>query len=158
MKTEHLNALLIDRALGELPEEVSLLLDSYLEQNPELHVEVNRTHEAVALTGKVVSDRPEIFRAEVSENSSEIEVRPFLGGFQTNAWLKLAALLIALGMAAGAGFVGGSRQSDGNRASVDATNGMQEVSGDTLGESPWARYRIGENGRLAGVSSFEPKS
>lgn len=34
MKTEHLSALLADRALGELPPEVAALLEAWLAQNP----------------------------------------------------------------------------------------------------------------------------
>ncbi|MCB1229485.1 MAG: hypothetical protein KDN19_04425 [Verrucomicrobiae bacterium] len=158
MKTEHLNALLIDQSLGELPEEVSHLLEAYLEQNPEHRAVASRTREALGLTEKVVIASPELFCAAGEETASEAGLPAILSFVRPSAWLKVAAALIALGLAAGAGFIGGSRQTSEKGTSLEMATENGAPSGDKATSSPWARYRLGENGQLAVVPAYEPQS
>jgi hypothetical protein len=58
MTTQQLEALLIDQALGELSEEASVLLETYLAHFPERRAEAEQARRAVGLTERAVADRP----------------------------------------------------------------------------------------------------
>jgi len=59
MNRETLNALLMDRALEALPSDTEMLLDAYLEQNPEAAAELEQVCEVVGLAKQVLkSEHP----------------------------------------------------------------------------------------------------
>ncbi len=147
MNTQQLEALLIDEALGELSEEASALLSTYLDHFPERHSETGQIRRAVELTQAAVASRPLVNRADVGSG----EVVPFRGKRAMGGVLRFAAIITLLGLAVGGGFLAGRSSPDSSRET------FADSKADTA-PSPWARYRFEENGRLAVITSRDPKS
>ena len=146
MTTSHIQALLIDESLGELSEEASALLTAWLAAFPEHQAEAQRIRDAVGLTAEAVASRPLDLRAE---GVTEIP-KPAL---RLPGWLRLAASVVLLGLATGAGFFAGKESGDvepGRPAMADEMRSTEP--------SPWAQYRVGENGRLAVILPSDPNS
>ncbi len=156
MTTQQLETLLIDQSFGELPDEVDALLESLLAQRDDLRETAATIREAFQLTGEVVAKHPALFRAEASapEPVSGRGLRFFSGGF------KIAAALAVLALAAGLGY----RTGHDSRAEMETvpTAGNHSVSDsandDRSSVSPWARYQVDADGRLAVLSSGGPRS
>lgn len=152
MTTPQLEALLIDQTLGELPEEIDALLTAYLDASPARHEEVRAIRESLReslqLTGEVLVSCPELF-------APAAPVPPAAGWLPVRArpWLKIAGVLFALALAAGAGYRTGS-EAAGELSEAIAEKAVPA----TLSESPWARYAVAADGRLAVVSSAQPGS
>lgn len=151
MTAKQLESLLIDQTLGELSEEASALLESYLIQFPERLEEATRVRRAIGLTEAAVLSRPLFCGLDAEENPG---VLPFVGRrtFFPAAVYRVAAALVLLGVAAGTGFFAGkgSRETSHLDGSV-AESPLPAVT------SPWARYHFEESGRLAVISSSQPK-
>lgn len=148
MTTQQLEALLIDQALGELPEDIDALLTAFLEVSPARHDEVRAMRESLQLTGEVVAKCPELF-APITPVSTAAEWLPFLG----RPWLRIAAVFLALALAAGAGYRTG-KDDGGQRIDVI----VKKAEPATSSTSPWARYVVAADGRLAVVSAVKPGS
>jgi len=149
MTTQQLEMLLIDQAFGELPEEVDALLEALLAQRVDLCESAAAIREALRLTGDVVATRPELFHGEspAADRSSgphRCFPRWLAGG------AKLAAGLAALALAAGAGYRSGQATTE---------SALPTVAEKTASaESPWARYRVEADGRLAVIPTNPPRS
>ncbi len=159
MTTEQLNALLVDQAMGELPAEVSDLLNAYLAASPGAREEARRVHRALGLTREVVGRHPELFRGEPTPRLA------LLGGWlrrlPARPTLAAAALVAALATVGWTGFVAGTaRQADAPTAAAPAavdpptTPPTRPAPGPTEEPSlaadaaagftplPWARYDL----------------
>jgi len=148
MTTSQLEALLIDQALGELPEDIDALLTAYLEVSPARHDEVRAMRESLQLTGEVVAKCPELF-SSTAPAPPAAGWRPFLA----RPWLKIAAVFLALALATGAGYRAG-RDEAGQRSDVI----VKEAEAATSSDSPWARYVVAADGRLAVIPAVKPGS
>lgn len=142
MNQSQIEALLIDQAMGELTEEGSALLDAYLESHPELAAGAGKIRDSLDLTARVVAGRPDLFRVGSGADRGPAVIKP---------WLKAAAVLALLGLAAGAGFVGGQSSSSRDRQTED-----RFVETPPPSSSPWARYQFEENGQLAVMATMKP--
>jgi hypothetical protein len=158
MTNQQLEALLIDQSLDELPEEISALLDAYLAQNPEGNAIAAKLRDTVAITERVVVDSPELL--EAGEIPSERGARAFPDWarfWAPSPLAKSAALFAVLAMAMGLGFFAGKL--NGRSPEEVAPRVAEQPEEHGAGNaSPWARYRIEEDGRLAVVPVFEPPS
>lgn len=163
MKNEQLESLLIDQAFGELPEEVSALLDAYLAQHPEQAGEVNVILDAVSVSEKAVIDHPELVATSASRDENELDQTPAVTveGARIFSLLfspRFGAAMVAVLLAGVGGFLAGkaedSEQSDEPESLVEEAASFRESES----ESPWARYRLGEDGQLAVVPAFNSKS
>lgn len=152
MTTSQLEAILIDQALGELPPEIEALLSAYLEASPARHGEVRALRESLGeslhLTGEVVARSPELF-APVAAASPAAGWLPLPG----RPWLKMAAAFLALALAAGAGYLTG--RDDGMQRS-DVV--VEKTTPASSSASPWARYVVAADGRLALAPVVKPGS
>lgn len=148
MTTSQLEALLIDQALGELPEDIDALLTAYLEVSPARHDEVRAMRESLQLTGEVVAKCPELFSSTATAPPA-VRWLPFIG----RPSLKVAAVFLALVLAAGAGYRTG-RDDGGQRSDVI----VEKAEPATSTTSPWARYVVAADGRLAVIPAVKPGS
>jgi hypothetical protein len=141
MKPETLDALLIDRELGELPRDVTELLDSYLEVVPaeRRHAEVmTRT---IATAREAVRRFPELARdAEPQSLASVITIIQWL-----SPWLVRAAVIA---MVATIGAWVGYRAAT-NSSSVQLPRLSERHNRETVVPEPiadhrdlWARYNV----------------
>ena len=146
MTTSQLEALLIDETLGELSEETSALLAAYLSHFPEHRVRAEEIRRAVGYTESAVVSRP------LELESSEILTFP-VGRRRFFTPIRMVASIALLGLALGAGFYAGKGtvESEMPLETADAPD-----SADT--PSPWARYRVEGNGRLAVILPVDPNS
>ncbi len=152
MNPKQLESLLIDQSLGELPEEVSALLNAYLARHPDQSAMVPRIRDALAATETVVTERPELFRVASGDSSAPILFPRF-----TASMGKWAAIIAALAMATGAGFFLGRQGTDASAGAVadQDAEASEMVPPET---SPWARYQFRQDGQLAVVPAYKPQS
>jgi anti-sigma factor RsiW len=146
MTTKQLEALLIDQALGELSEDASALLEAWLSRFPERRAEAEQIRIAVGLAEAAVVSRPLTLQPnEPLAFPSTARLLPTL--------LRLAAAVALLGLAAGTGFLAG-------RGSAPSASRPETIAGPPpqFTPSPWARYRVGENGSLAVILPADPNS
>lgn len=146
MTAKQLEALLIDRDLGELSEEASALLDAWLAQFPERRAEADRIRETVGLVEVAVLSRPLAL-----EPDGIVSVPPRHG--RLPAWFRSAAAVALLGLAVGAGFVAG-KGGRGSPPRPETVPGSEAAAPP----SPWARYHLEENGRLAVILPGDPQA
>lgn len=141
MTSKQLEALLIDQALGELSEEAAALLDHYLERNPDQAEFAVQVRGAVGVSSAAVAMRPLVVAA------APAAPRALPDGLRRVA--VLAFLALALG---GAFFAGRGTRPTESPAPAIAESDERETP------SPWARYRIGENGQLSVILPSGSKS
>lgn len=146
MTTKQLEVLLIDQSLGELSDEASELLEAFLALSPDRRAEAEQVRHAVACTGAAVASQPLPLEAG--------EPIPFpVRSARFSPLLRVAAAIALLGLAAGAGFFAGQGGSE-LRTRAEGIASSPESSAS----SPWARYRVEENGRLAVILPSDSKS
>ncbi len=157
MTTQQLETLLIDQSFGELPEEVEALLESLLAQREDLRETAATIREAFQLTGEVVKKRPELFRADPSAPDRAParrwpDLRFFSGGF------KIAAALAVLALAAGLGYRSGHDSRAERFPAAVKHSASDSTDKNTSSVSPWTRYQVESDGRLAVISTGSPRS
>ncbi len=142
MKPETLNALLVDRELGELPSDVTELLDAYLELAPPARREADAMAWTVRTTREAVRRFPEL--AQGTEAHSPANVLPMVSWLAP--WLARAAALAAVaGLGAWLGYRAGVSSIPRDDAHLIAAAGNRTV--DSRQGSPghkdlWARYEV----------------
>ena len=152
MKSQQLESLLIDRAFGELPEEVAALLDAYLAQHPEQAKEAASVLEAITVAEKAVKDHPELAAATGlvrEEPPGRLHSAAVAEGFSLVFSARFGLALVAVLLAAVGGFFAGKAGDSSQNAGPESLVEEAVESGETESTSPWARYRLGENGQLA---------
>lgn len=145
MTTQQLESLLIDQALGELPAETAALLEAWLEKTPEHRELAGEIRNAVGLIEVAVVARP--FERE----SAEIVAFPASRGRSLEG-LRMAAAVAILGVAVGLGYLAGKGGDDSSMARMTAAKAEA-----TPATTPWARYRVDDNGRLAVILPTSPQ-
>ena len=145
MTTKQLEALLLDQALGELPGETAALLEAGLEISPDHRRRAGEIRSAVGLTEAAVVARP------LELEKSEIAVFP-TAGVRSLEGLRIAAAVAVLGGAVGLGYLAGKGRNDSSMAGTTAAKAEA-----TPASSPWARYRVDDNGRLAVILPNSPQ-
>jgi len=141
MNAEHLEALVIDQSLGELPPDVSALLDAYLGSHPEHAREAQRIREAVSLTGQTMDRHPELVR----ETDQELATPDFMQRLtllvsflqSRAAFVSLAVLVAAL-----VGFWAGQGQSAPASPAAPELAAEHSTNTERKADSPWARYDL----------------
>lgn len=146
MTTKQLEALLMDESLGELSEEASALLEAWLERFPKSRAEAEEIRRAVGLVDAAVVSRP------LNLETPEVMAFPLAKG-HFRGLLRLAAGIALLGLAVGAGFLAGKGSGDS-----EAPRGVVAASEKKEAPSPWARYRVDDEGRLAVILPHQPNS
>lgn len=142
MKPETLDALLVDRELGELPPDVTELLDAYLELAPEARREAIVMAQTVRTTREAVQHFPEL--AQGTEVQHPSNIAPMVSWLAP--WLARAAALAAvaglgawLGYRAGSGSVPADRARSAENPEVKMLASRQAGTGS---KDLWARYEI----------------
>lgn len=136
MKKEHLNALVIDRHFGELSAEVAALLDAYLASHPEAQAEAAHVIESLDLTGRTLTQHPELVRLEEPE---PVVRAPMMLAPKGPMWARAAAVALFAALAATGGFYAGSNRSP----EASFSKNTEIMSPTPHGKpSPWTRYRM----------------
>lgn len=148
MTAQQLESLLIDQALGELSDEASALLETYLANFPDRHAEARRVRQAVGLTEAAVAARPLALEPE-----AEAVTLAFPRKERFATVLRIAAAVALLGLAVGVGFLAGNVG-----RGPEAPRGSVAESERSVAPSPWARYRVEADGRLAVLTTPDPNS
>lgn len=161
MTTQQLETLLMDQSFGELPDEVDALLESLLAQRADFRETAASIREAFQLTGEVVQKRPTLFRADASA-PEPVSVQRWRGLRFFTGGAKIAAALAVLALAAGLGYRSGHDSRGESGATAPSRSASGAVSGVAAGNpsapSPWARYQVDAEGRLAVLSTNAPRS
>lgn len=145
MTTKQLEALLIDQALGEMSGEIAALLEAWLEKTPEHRDLAGEIRRAVGIAEVAVVSRP------LDLEPAEIVAFPAIR-VRSVERLRRAAAVAILGVAIGLGYLVGKGKDD------SSTAGMTAAKPETApASSPWARYRVDDNGRLAVILPTAPQ-
>lgn len=145
MKSESLQALIIDQQAGELLPEVVELLEAHLANDPISRKEADRIRLALEITSQTVVRHPELVRfverVPTTEGSRPMpkSVHPFL---------KAAAALVFACLTAAAGFQLGRNQSIQVTAESAAERSATPIPRK---DSPWARYRMAIDPKVGGI-------
>ena len=133
MKSETLHALLIDHHAGELPAEVSELLESYLASHAAAREEAEKLMSVIELTRQTIHRHPELVRTfEQSLPQPSLRAKPL------PVWLKVAAAVVFAALTSASGYLAGvGRTGTGVRAA-----GVASATPLVRKDSPWARYRM----------------
>lgn len=155
MKKDQLEALIIDNELGELPEEVSSLLDAYLATHTEVQKEAGEIREAMGITRQTVNQCPELFRSPANNGADFMgHILVMLTFLKSRNTAVAFALIIsgALGF-----FLKGNYPTASSTSFPVAENTKQLENPSIAGKSIWASYRIDDGGKpvllLASTSS-----
>lgn len=135
MNQEILRALMIDRELGELSPEASLLLDAYLSEHPEWESESRKSVELLRLASETTRrfpDRGHAISPAVSSRHGN-----------SNRILALAAALVFLaGLAIVTAYKFGRGQSIAAETPAAPSPSPQIASSSARTSLPWARYEL----------------
>ncbi len=134
MKTETLQALLIDHALGELPPDVVELLDAHLAKDDNARVEARRIRETLDLAGETIRCFPEPGHAAPH---GERKLIPWPA-----PWLGLAASLLLAALAAGSGYLLGNRRAAAPVATALPSPIPSAAPVVASAPLPWTRYEF----------------
>ena len=141
MKPESLNALLIDRELGELPPETVELLEAWLVEHPDSAAAVPPLRRTLETTGAAVRTFPELARLE--PNVLELPV----SRFRLVPLALAASVLILLGGTAWLGFRAGQdsvqKATAGNHREPSSVPPAKAVKNS----GPWTRYALASGPR-----------
>lgn len=144
MNNSQLEALIIDHEFGELPDEVSSLLEAYLATHTEAQMEAGKIRDAMDVTGKTVKHHPEMFRAPGNSGSAVLK-RLALALTYLNS--RHTAFALAVVFSAVAGFlVKGSFQSKSAASAPIAVESKHLGGKPNTNKSLWASYRIDDGG------------
>jgi len=148
MKPESLQALLIDRELGELPAEAVELLDSWLAEHPGSATAVPELRRAIETTRATVRRFPELARAGAAGESAATEsasLRPGGGRWRLFPLAWAAAVLVLAGSTAWLGFRAGRLSSPKEIGATGAGEGLAPAELPKPSAGPWARYALVAN-------------
>jgi anti-sigma factor RsiW len=154
MKPESLDALLIDRELGELSPETAELLAAWLAEHPESAATVPSIHRTVETTSAAVRRFPELGRPEsnvIALPSARFRVVPFA---------LAASILVLLGGTAWLGFHAGRQSAQEPLTGSHREPPMAASANAAKQNGPWARYTVVSDpqGGLTVVRLGKPQS
>lgn len=155
MTAQQLESLLIDQALGELSDEASALLESYLAHFPERRAEAERVRGAVEWTEAAVLCRPLALEPDISSGDGGAVLSFPAKTAAVRPLLRFAAAVALLGLAVGAGFFAGR---GGGPEAFGEIGAKVDRGAAPSPSSPWARYRVEPDGRLALLAAPDPNS
>jgi|SRR6185436_1603077 hypothetical protein len=143
MKTETLDALLIDRELGELPPEVIELLDTYLKSEPAACRRADAMVRTVGTARETVRRFPELARAtEMQSPENVVSLAQWLA-----PWLVRAAVAAAVAvLCSWLGYRAGMNSVPAGSARLNQTPSPQRVAsqrGTADTKNLWTRYDVG---------------
>ena len=141
MKPESLQALLIDRELGELPPETAELLDAWLAGHPEDNAAAPAIRHTLETTGAAVRRFPELARPE----ANVIAFPPHRFPAIPLAWA--ASILLLLGGTAWLGFRVGEHSAQRTAAETHLSPALAPAVGAARDSGPWTRYALASNPR-----------
>ncbi len=150
MNAKHLESLIIDQALDELPEDVSALLDAYLATHPDARAEAEDIRDAMGLAHRTLQDHPELVRnRETDDLPAKSQVAQFITQITQTRLAQAALLVLTAGIL---GFVIGHRDTPDSQATLAKVE-TAESNESPSAPIPWARYRIAENSLGSGLSA-----
>lgn len=149
MKPESLNALVLDRELGELSPEAAELLDHYLAEQPESAAAARSLRGTVAATRAAVRRFPELARPEADSAPDRLGLAavrlPSGPRFNWTPLALAASVMILLGGAAWLGFRAGEDSAQRAEKPVKPPPALHTRTVQTAG--PWTRYALATDPR-----------
>ncbi len=148
MNAQSLQALVIDRHLGELSPEACELLAHHLEQHPAARAEAEQTLQALALTEQVVRQHAELAPAGPLREPSSVEVpvsRVPARRLTASLLAKAAGLVLLAGICGSAGFFAGRVRPEAPGSGAAASSPVVVASTTTSqprADRPWASYKL----------------
>ena len=136
MRPESLQALLIDRELGELPSEATELLDAWLAEHPESSAAVPSILRTLDTASAAVRRFPELARPE--PNVITFPAARF-------RWVPLAlaaSIMLLLGGATWLGFRAGQVTTQQAVAGTGRETAIASTPNTARNSGPWARYAL----------------
>lgn len=144
MKNSQLEALIIDHELGELPEEVSSLLDAYLDTDKKAQEEAENIREALDMTRQTVNHSPDLFRAPANNEASIMGTIMVL---LTSLNTRNVAFAMAIILSGTIGFfLKGMYQPQSAISSPVAGEIKTQERSSSADKSIWASYQIDDGG------------
>ena len=136
MNPQSLQAILIDRALGELSPEVAELLDHHLANDADARAEAARLETTIGIAGKADQHFPEPGHPALGRSAH----RPAL----PSSWLGLAASLLVAALAAAGGYFFGSQSSARGIVSTPPARAPESATMPVVAAAPlpWTRYEV----------------
>lgn len=135
MNQQSLRALLLDRELGELSPEASLLLETYLSEHPEWENESRDTVELLRLASETIRRFPERGHAV----SSPVSLRH---GSSNRILALAAAIVLFAGFALFTAYRIGRGQSIAAESPATSTPPPRLAAFSARTSMPWARYEL----------------
>jgi hypothetical protein len=135
MNQETLRALVLDRELGELSPEASLLLDAYLSEHPEWENESRRTADLLRLASESTRRFPERGHAVPSPASS-------WHGVSTRLVAMAAAVVLFAGLAIVTAYQTGRGHAIAAEHPANPSPAPRLASSSPRDSMPWARYEL----------------
>ena len=135
MNQETLRALVLDRELGELSPEASLLLDAYLSEHPEWENESRETAELLRLASATTRRFPERGHALPTPVS-------FWHGTSNRVLAMAAAVVLFAGLSLFTAYQMGRGQSLTAKSSPTSSPPPQLAASSARDSMPWARYEL----------------
>ena len=144
MNKEHFEALIIDSELGELSDEVSSLLESYLDTHTEAKMEAESIRNTLDMTKTTVMESPELFRDSAP---ARIDFLGRVAGLLTILNLRntAVALLVVLSAAAGY-FLNDNIPSGTSNSPSPVVESSQAAKKSNIKKPLWANYQIDDGG------------
>ncbi len=141
MKPESLNALLIDRELGELPPEAIELLDTWLAEHPELAGDIRPIRRTLETTRAAIRCFPELARPE----ANVIRLPAFRSRLVPLA--LAASVFLLLGGTVWLGFRAGRESAQKTAVRNHGEPFSAQPVNRVTAHGPWARYALASDPR-----------
>lgn len=141
MRPESLQALLLDRELGELPAETVELLEAWLAAHPESATSVPALRRTLETTQAAIRRFPELARPEPGRIASPVF------RWRLVPLALAASLVLVFGGSAWLGFRAGRQAAQPGLAGNDPTPGTVAPVEPRPSAGPWARYALASGPR-----------
>lgn len=146
MKPESLNALLLDRELGELTPEAAELLDAWLAEHPESAAVVPSIRRTLDTTSTAVRRFPKLAQPEADRPTPNV-IAFLVSHFRGVPLAWAASIMILLGASAWLGFRASQESPRTSTVAIHRQPVTALPASAAKQDGPWARYALASDPR-----------